>query len=95
MRPPKAWYAGPNVAWMKQSRIQETSRISPKASSGLPLVCRFKLTRSLHRARRSVSISTAESGINLAQPNVGWVEAHAETHRLERWVSPTLNPSDP
>jgi hypothetical protein len=28
--------------------------------------------------------------------NVGWVEAHsAETHRLERWVSLTLNPSYP
>jgi hypothetical protein len=31
---------------------------------------------------------------DLTESNVGWVEAHsAETHRLERWVSLTLNPS--
>ena len=32
----------------------------------------------------------------LSVENVGWVEAHsAETHRLRRWVSLTLNPFYP
>jgi len=63
----------------------------------IPLQIFVELQRNLHNHEMNYpATSGGYQSKNTSSKIVGWVEAHcADTHRRERWVSLTLNPSYP